>query len=229
MINHTEIRNSIIGVIADSASTLDIRNTIIQNTSGASIIGVHSSIYGENLLLHSSGSYNMQLTYGGDYEFNYCTLANESSQREALYINNYRCTDLENDPLCQVSVDFYRNNITMRNSIIYGPTTDEINLDDYTLGTEPELLNYMLNNCIVRVDELLDPDQYPNFFDNCEDCITVDDRDTLFLNIDGDNYSLDTNSVAEMKALPINTIESDILGAIRDATNPDIGCYEFNE
>lgn len=226
-INHALIKNSILGILVDSAASLKIENTEIRNTSGANIIGIHSQIEGNNLLLHSSGSYNLQLTYGGDYTFNYSTLVSQSSQREALYVNNYKCTDLQNDPLCQFAVDLYRSNIDITNSIIHGPTQDEINLDDYTRMEEPNQLNFLFENCIVRVDEILDTDAYPNFFDNCISCLNALPNDTLFRLSEENDYRLDTISIAEMRAMPITNISSDILGYPRDPSAPDIGCYEF--
>ncbi len=227
LIDHAIIKNGIIGVLVDSAASLEIKNTEIKNTGGAGIIGIHANIIGYNLLLHSCGSYNMQLTYGGDYDFKYCTLVSKSSQREALYINNYKCTDLENDPLCQISVDLYRNNINLKNSIIHGPTSDEINLDDYTLKQEPGLLNYLFDHCIVKVKDILDSDAFPLFFDNCISCLNSTSSDTLFRNLEEQDFRLDTMSIAEMEATPTIGISSDILGFTRDASKPDIGCYEF--
>ena len=225
--HYVDIRNSILGVLADSASSVSISNSIIQNTSSSNIIGVNADMSITNTLLHSPGLYNAQLTYGGNYSFEYTTMVNESNQREALYLNNYRCTDLENDPLCQSSVDIKAANIEIKNSIIFGPSDDEINFDDYTNGEIENILNFDISNSIIRVDELLDPDGYPNFFDNCEDCITFMDSDTLFRDIDLKDYRLDTMSIAERKAIPNTAITTDLLGFMRDPVNPDIGCYEF--
>ncbi len=227
-IEYAQIQNSIIGVIVDSSAELSIKNSIIKNTTGAGIIGVHSTIDGENLLVHSNGSYNVQLTYGGDYNFDYCTFVSSSTQREALYINNYKCTDLENDPLCVTSFELYRSNSLIRNSILYGPSKDEINIDDHTNKEVPNIMNFDFQNCIVRVDELIESENYPTFFQDCPSCITYMSGDSLFLNEDALDFSLDTMSIAEEKAISIQNIDIDILGNFRDISTPDIGCYEFN-
>jgi hypothetical protein len=226
-LSHVDIRNSIIGVLADSASSVEISNSIIQNTSSSNLIGIHADITVSNSLLHSPGLYNAQLTYGGNYLFDYTTMVNESNQREALYLNNYKCTDLENDPLCQSAVDIKPANISLRNCIVFGPSEDEINFDDYTNGEIEDVLNFDLSNCIVRVNEILGPDGYPNFFDDCKNCITYMDSDTLFRDMSLKDYRLDTMSIAENNAIAIPNITMDLLGYNRDPLTPDIGCYEF--
>jgi len=49
----------------------------------------------------------------------------------------------------------------------------------------------------------------------------------LFKEINKDNYKLDTLSVVEEKAISINNVDTDIDERLRDATMPDIGCFEY--
>ncbi len=81
---------------------------------------------------------------------------------------------------------------------------------------------------MVVVDELLDPDNYPQFFSTiCIDCFEYKFNDTLFVDMSKNNYHLDTMSVAEMKGNPIINITDDFDGNLRDLFLPDLGCYEF--
>ena len=117
----------------------------------------------------------------------------------------------------------------MRNCIITGPSSDELGLDDFTRGTEPGLLNFLFEHCIVRVDEILDAERYPNFFDNCVNCLNTNENDILFRDEETFDYRLDTMSIAEQKAIPLNGISIDLLGISRDISMPDIGCHEFED
>jgi len=99
---------------------------------------------------------------------------------------------------------------------------------DATDGTDPSFLNYNFKNCIVTVDELVESDQFPNFFDRCEDCINATRNDTIFLNLDENQLSLDTMSIALDKGISIPFIDNDILGVSRDSNTPDLGCFELN-
>ena len=72
------------------------------------------------------------------------------------------------------------------------------------------------------------PEQYPNFFDNCEDCFRISVSDTLFFDIDDNEYRLDTVSVAIDKGIQIIGVDQDINDDSRDAI-PDVGAYEFQK
>ena len=115
----------------------------------------------------------------------------------------------------------------MTNCILYGPSRDEINFDDYTFGEQPETFMYELDHCLVRVDELLDPEAYPTFFANCNECLNPVDIDTLFRDLENYDFRLDTMSIAENMGTPISGITTDLLGFQRDISSPDLGCYEF--
>ena len=103
-------------------------------------------------------------------------------------------------------------------------TTDNI----YIVGGDNEgAFTYTFDNCIVRVDDLLDQEGFQDFMDHCNDCITFGKGDILFQNVDTYDYRLDTMSVAEQKGTPIPGIFDDIDMILRDVVTPDIGCYEF--
>jgi hypothetical protein len=225
-LKYTTIKNSIVGIIVDSASQINISNTSIFNTSSSGLFTFNGEVSATNCLIHSNGGHAVQMTYGGKYDFTYCTLAsNLGTQREAVAANNKKCLNLDEDITCNVLVDVKPLNLTMTNCIISGNGTDEITFLNHTRDN-PQNFQYQLTNCIVRVDELLMTDRWPKFFDNCKDCYNQKPSDKLFLNSTDRDFTLDTMSVAREKALPLSNVDIDISGKLRKA-NPDIGCFEF--
>lgn len=220
-IEHCIIRNSIIGLRVDSACNLTLRNTQIYNTASSGLIGIHAQITAENCLFHSNNGYSIQLEYGGEYDFTYCTAASYGVDGEALRLSNYFCLD----PICET---FAGNNLKARfqNCIFTGGRADQIALDD-RLQT-PGAFDYQLKNCLVRVKDLLKDNAYPDFFDFCNPCLNLQPQDTVFLNVQEDMYRLDTlRSKANRYAVPIPGITLDLDGKLRDGVTPDAGCYEI--
>ena len=85
-----------------------------------------------------------------------------------------------------------------------------------------------MKNNIVVIHDLLEPKNFPSFFENiCSGCFQWSIGDTLFVDLDKNDFHLDTMSIAEMKGIPLSGIMDDLDGKSRDAINPDIGCYEF--
>lgn len=224
-LSHTWINNSIVGVRADSASFVRLENCEIRNTASAGIIGIHSTILGENCLIADNGSSSALLTYGGSYTFFHSTFANYQTQTAAIRLDNFTCIGGD----CGNGVFTNRMSATFTNCLIYGSDSDELEFDDAFDGEEPSQFRYSFKNCLVAVDELLDPEQFPNFFDNCEDCINATREDEIFVDYEDFDYHLDTMSIAIGKAFPLPTVRKDIEGIDRDAMTPDIGCYEFVE
>lgn len=220
------LKNSLVGIVVDSAAELTLRNSRIYNTIGAGLIGVHSKITAFNCLFYNNGNRCVQLGYGGDYQFSYCTLASYGVDAPALSLSNGICRD----PLCG-EFDVYRLNATFRNSIIYGSRKDEVSLSDFTGGAQANTFNISIQNSVVRVEELLDPDKggYPLFLENiCTPCLNPAFGSLLFKDPNTErDYRLDSLSVAIGIANPIAGIPNDLGGNMRDATNPDAGCFEW--
>lgn len=222
VIEHTIIHQSIVGVRVDSAADLTIKNSQIYNTSGSGLLGLHGSIEAENCLIYNNGGNSVQLEYGGNYDFTYCTLASYGVDAAALRMSNVLCLD----PFCQ-EFRFNALSASWTNSIIFGSRQDEIDLFDVVGDQLPNFFNYDFENCIVKVDELPDEELYANFFDLCNPCVNGSFNDALFVDPQEDDYHLDTLSIAEQQALPISTIPLDLEGVMRDGALPDIGCYEY--
>ena len=225
--NYAEIKNALYGVYVDSASAVTIKNTSIHHTSGPAIFARHSSVSSENSLFYENASRAVQLTYGGNYNFKYCTMANYGFgfDSRALSLSNGTCLD----PLCS---QFATNGIYARfeNCILMGSSSDEVSMTDFFQGSSLFDFNVRFDHCIVRVEDMLDPvdGSFPNFFeDYAFDCINASFSDTLFVDVSENTYELDTLSIAEERAKIISSIQKDFADRERDSTNPDIGCFEY--
>lgn len=228
-ISYTTIKNSIVGLYVDSTGECTLRNSRIFNTASNGLVGFRATINADNCLIYNNGGNAVQFINGGDYQFNYCTIASYGSNSSALGMTNYVCYD---DPVTCQRRSQYRLYASFRNSIIYGSDQDEINLSDISGGQNKSLFNVLLENCIVRVKELLTGQnkQFSNFLtDNCKNCINGAVQSKVFKKPEEDNYTLDSLSIAANKGIPILTpypILIDILNKNRDVSTPDIGCFE---
>ncbi len=220
-IEHCIVRNSIIGIRVDSAADLTLKNSQIYNTANSGLIGVHAKIDAENCLFWGNGGFSIQLEYGGEYNFSYCTAASYGVDGVALKMGNYLCLD----PLCS---NFVSNPLKARfqNCILMGGRADQISLDDGL--DDPLQFDYQFKNCVVRVKDLLKDTAYPDFLDYCQPCVNADSQDTIFIDPNKNLFRLDTmRSIANRYAIPIPGVDKDLDGKMRDATMPDAGCYEI--
>ena len=208
-----------VGIVVDSSANLVLNNSEIYNTSSTGLLAIHANVSSHTSLFYNNAGSSIRMLYGGDYDFTYCTMTAFGVDASAVSLSNVLCFDA---PFC-TEFDSYRLNASFTNSIIYGSRADQIVLDEFT----EDGFNYEFKNCVVRVREILEDDQYPNFLTDCENCINAEPTDALFAEVDEDNFHLDTLSVAETNAIPIFGIDLDLDGEERDGENPDIGCFEY--
>ena len=223
--SYMQLTSAIVGISADSASSVDIDHSSISYTGGPGFFARHATAHLTNSLFYENGGQCVALTYGGDYQIAYCTMASYGNDAEALLMTDYYCSD----PLCSEFLFLNQFNGKVYNSIMVGSSTDEVWMID--AGAEGQgLLNVMMRNNMVVVDELTKDYLFPEFFETiCLDCFEYAFGDTLFVDLYKDNYHLDTMSVAERKAMPLPGITDDLDAVSRDPVMPDLGCYEFVE
>jgi len=223
-LRYTTIQNSIVGIRVDSNAIANFQNCQFLYTSGSGLIGRHASIDATNCLFHNNLLNGVQMVFGGNYNFTHCTIASYDGQESGITMNNFQCLDqfCENHPL----LNNLRANFT--NCIISGNDTDEISFGDWTPDVESDF-NYSFRNCYVQVDELLEPEAYPNFFDQCGDCINGTNFDSIYIDQRMDDFHLDTMSLVIDKGLFIEEITIDLEGNPREPGLFDIGCYEFQK
>ncbi len=220
--SYTTIKNSRIGLYADSASTLHLKYCQIFNTAGPGIAARQATITADNCLIHSNGDNSLVFAQGGDYNFTYSTVANYGSNTGAIKMSNALCREEDALGNCTSSLT-YPLNVNFKNSIVNSSQRDAMSF----VQVENVGFDYRFDNCIVKVEELIAKNKHPDFFNFCKDCINVKNSDKLFKKIDMDNYRLDTLSVAENRAIPIQGFSQDLDGTPRDPQKPDIGAYEF--
>lgn len=224
-INHTTIKNAQFGVRLDPSASLEIKNSTLHNMSSVGIAAIGATVSAENCLIYNTGSHCTQIAFGGNYRFDYCTMASYGVDASAINISNGICANAE------CSQAFWNDlKVDFRNSIIYGSREDEVNLNDFSRfdGIQADF-DYNFENCIVRVKKLIDENEnnaYPDFFDHCNPCANASPSEKLFIDANEDDYHLDSLSIAEKQAQVINTINTDLEGNMRDGSMPDIGCYE---
>lgn len=150
-INYATIKNATVGILAenDQSSTnpkLTITNSQIYNSSNFGILGRATSIKAENVVLNKAGQSSFAGTYGGNYNFTHCTIANywtnSFRQFPALYLNNY-ITDENN-----VTFTNDLSEANFNNCIIYGNDNPEFQLDE----NSGSIFNFKFTNCLLRFE-----------------------------------------------------------------------------
>jgi hypothetical protein len=228
-INFTTVKNGTFGFFVDSLAQLDIANSQFYNTGSSALISYHSTITAQNSLFYNNGSNSVELRFGGNYNFEHCTIANYGTDNASIAMTNWACLERDENGNC---LTFGQNplQVSMTNCIMAGSRRDQIVFSDFFEREEPSFFNVTMNNCITKVDDLLDvtlDGKYSDFFETiCNNCILPANEDPLFLNRSEDDYHLDTLSIAIDKGLTITGIPLDIEGNSRiDA--PDLGCFEY--
>lgn len=219
-LKHCTIRNSIVGIRVDSAVSVRLENTQIYNTTSSGLLAIHANVIAQNCLFYKNTGFSIQLEYGGNYDFSYCTATSYGVSGDALRMTNVLC----GDGLCE-SFEINPLNASFKNCILMGGRKDQIALFDRTEGGND--FDYSMTNCITKADDILDANQYPDFFDFCNPCLNALSTDTIFVDIDADNFRLDTfASIANNYGVPLPLIDTDLEGKMRDPVQPDAGCYE---
>jgi len=217
VVNYAIIRNGTVGLHVDTIGnnnpTLTVKNTIIENMSDIGIFAQGSHVIGENNVISDCGRYAMVLNIGGTYEFKHSTFANywsfSSRNTPSVLLNNYYEDANGNIQLR----DLHQASFT--NCIISGSLPGEIELQKNTAAT----FNYSFNNCLLK----LHPDSSLASLEE-NNSIKIQNSDSLFVDIQEDNYQLNQFSPAIDEGADAG-ISLDILGNTRNGL-PDLGAYE---
>lgn len=216
----TIIKNAITGIRTDSLTQLSMKGCKVFNTGGPGMIARYSEINAENCLFYGSTTYGLQLIYGGQYTFNYCTVGSYEGKNEAVILTDYYTTDPFNPAAYRTKP--LKSKFT--NCILTGSDEDEIGLINWS-GDRLKF-EYSFINCAFRVKDLLNPKNEPDFFKHCTDYISLNGREKLFADYRKNNYTPDSSSVILKKGIVIPQVQTDIDGKLRKST-PDLGCYEL--
>ncbi len=217
-INYAVIRNGFIGIQAETmqeemGNRLIIKNTIIENMTGAGILTRYYLIEGENCLIANCGQYALALTMGGNYDFKHTTIANYWNfgyrQTASVVLNNYAQDE-------QGQIYAYPLTANFANCIIYGNRDEEISLDE----NDGEQFVYKYENCLLKTAlDMTNQEKYISCLKN---------EDPLFKDFEVLNFELDSLSPAKnVGSLQIaTTVPLDLKGTLR-TESPDLGAYEW--
>ncbi|HPE76974.1 MAG TPA: hypothetical protein P5210_01400 [Draconibacterium sp.] len=181
LLDYSLIKNAVKGIQIDSMGfsenpVLTISNSRIENMSLNCIDARTTFLKASNVVFANSGSYTVALRFGGDYEFNHCTIANYSDfgnrKEPSLLLKNYYEYN-------KITYSFSLNAI-FGNCIIYGNRDNEILTDKG--GAEP--FTYLFKNCLVNTN-------LSSGFEN-----PVFNKDPRFVNISENNFAIDSLSPA---------------------------------
>ncbi len=213
LIRYADIRNSHTGLRVgtpdnDTIPDVVVKNTRIENTTRGGLIAYSSDVFMENTLINSTAGFNLANLAGGYYRYNHCTLANFAhsglNQGGSVIFTNHII--LQNDQVLAADL-----NVKMNNSIIWGPKTEEIDLNEL----DGVVFSVESQNCILKstLNYFREEDNY------------VNPENMGFADFASYDYTPDSVSVA-VDGAGSSEIETDLFGFERDSL-PDIGAIEF--
>ena len=220
LLQYAVIRNAYQGLVvqepaANANPKLTLNETIIDNIYDVGLYGIGSSIIARNCLISNCGK-NVQLVYGGNYQFVHCsmpTIGNSyiSHKDPALYVSNY----------VQAGGIVYTADISavFNNCLIWaenGTAVNEVVVAKQGSGN----FNVNFTNCLWKVKTAPLNITATNIISN---------QDPVFDSINVAkgyyNFRLKENSPAVNKGFAAG-VSTDLDGNPRPVGLPDMGCYE---
>lgn len=224
ILQHAQILNAITGITIDSVAEVSIDNSIIAYSGGPAISAYQSEVTVNNSVFHSNFGNAVQFVKGGTLNMDHTTIANYGVDASGLVLTNFDCDESGNN--CVAAAMRAR----IRNSIVSGSRGSELIFLDIFEDSEPGAFDVRIDNSVVRTNqEFLDSQEglFADFYgDICRGCYNLEFSDELFLNLDEDDYQLDSLSVARDLATFLPALPTDLLGVDRDTDQPDAGAYE---
>ena len=218
VITNAIIRNGTNGFqFRKSAGRIDLtlQNVTINLMSYAGLLCYDAKVKAVNCVLTNCGTYILNLSEGGNYQFIHTTISNYTNtgavrNNGSVYINNYKTEGTVKTPKNVEQALF-------QNSIIVGYSADEFKADK----NADALFNVSFVNCLLK---LAVKSEYMNAAS-----LLMKDNNRLFIDSDK-NFGLDSLSVARNigDTAVGNHYPFDIKNRSRIADGkPDIGAYEY--
>lgn len=217
MIDNAVIRNATAGVHMDSRdqsfsqTTLTISNTEIKNASSYGLFLFDGpKVYGENVLVHSTGVHSLLVVQGADFTFNHCDFLGYGpgeGSTPAVGISNYY-SNSQGTFVAQIP------NAIFNNCAIYGSSGEHLAID--TIQPGGLTLNFHFRKCVILRSNLGN-----SMFENCTSA------NPLFIDPNGDNFKFYGASSLNNTGNPAYAVANDITGIPRNMAAPDIGAYEY--
>lgn len=218
LVDNVIIKNATAGIHVDSRdasfnqNTLTISNVEILNAASYGLFLFNGpKVYGENVLVHSSGVHSLLVIQGADFTFNHCDFLGYGSgegSTPAVGISNYY-TNSQGTFVSPIP------NANFNNCVIYGSNGDQLAID--TIQPGGLTLNFHFRNSVIYKSNLSNP-----MFTSCNN------NNPLFINTSQDNFKFYSASSLNNQGNPAYITQSglDILGVSRNPLTPDIGVYE---
>ena len=217
VLSYAIIRDAYQGIITVSARSANpkiiLNQCIIDNIYDAGIISVASSIKAINCLISNCGS-NILIAAGGDYSFNYCTVAS--------YANAY--IDHKNPVLSVSNADDQNQTLALaahfQNCIFYGEGGDVENEIVIDKKASANTFDVTFKNVLYKNKDNTSDDLFTNSIKN-----QIPDFDTIDAGKRYFNFHLRPTSLAIKAGIP-TSVSIDLDGKPRRTLQPDLGCYE---
>jgi hypothetical protein len=217
-LEHVFIKNAYQGIVLDQHEAAEpkvvLNNCVLDNIYETGLLAINSRLQANNCLISNCGN-NISLLYGGDYEFNHCTVVSLSTN----YITH-------NKPACYAANFIKQNNrifsaplnVSFVNSIVWG--SEGIVEKEIVVEKEgAEAVDVHLDHVLFRTKADPANTRFTNVIRNENPVFDSTDVAARFF-----NFRLKKESPAINKGKP-NVLPLDLDGKLRDA-QPDLGCYE---
>ena len=234
-INHALIKGGAFGVEVDSAMansedySLIVSNSQIHNTNGACLVAYKTNVLAYNSLF-TNGNRGCVILWGGNHQFDHCTISSHASASYALTLSN-QDNSLEADPM--VGLPFKAR---FNNCIISGDTIKKEfqRKQIYFVPHFPnDTLDYKFDHSLIFTDIL--PEDMEK--DTMRFNFVISNVNPCFQFIDNDNRTYDfhlrEDSPCKEKGdlgliLHNEAYKTDKDGVVRDViAAPDMGAYQI--
>lgn len=223
----TQIKNATFGlrIYRTQSVQTEIKNSVIKNMFVAGLLGVQSGAKVENSLITNCGQFAVIGQGGGNYDFNYSTIAN--------YTPDFK----RDDPAMAFSDSVVIRGrlqppadirFSMKNSIVYnGPRNGKME-NEILFLTRAGLQNVTVQNSLVQTTRYQNDPKFTgngNLLNQDPKFVQPGDNSVAARKI---NYSLKDDSPA-IGGASSNGVNIDLQGKARPAgsnPNPDMGAYE---
>ncbi len=218
IIDNAVIKNATAGIHIDArnesfpSNTVTITNTEISNcASYGMLIYNRAKVFGENVLIHSSGVHALIVLQGADFTFNQCDFlgyGEGEGQSPAVGLRNYFTASNGTTTVSDLTGNF-------NNCVIWGATAeDQYVLDKIEAGGVT--IDVQFRNSVIRKSSITAP--------NFTACFNTD---PLFENVGEKKFSFTSgsSSLSNNGNGTFTTLISDLINTVRQAV-PDVGCYE---